>query len=294
MESMHRSMDKLLTRLRDMAFGRPRIKLIDEKRVSEYDVEPIFIIGTFRSGTTLLRYILDSHSAICCPPESKFLEPLASFYTTESCMRALRYMGYDEGFVKEKLRALADAFFIGYMLAHDKRRWADKTPEYIRVLDFIEWLYGPMCKYVLIYRNGLDTADSMNRTHIDKLDDQKNLTKVFEYWFQDTQIMAHWERKHPARCYSLKYEDLCTRTRPILKKLINFLEEDWEEDVLHWYKKGHDRGDEDIKARRQRGITLSFGNYKNWPQELQQRLKEKAASLHEMIGYDPETLMPVP
>lgn len=290
---MNSNIDKILTRLRDMAFGRPRIKLIDERRVAEHDVEPIFIIGTFRSGTTLLRYILDSHSAICCPPESKFLEPLASLYTAESCMRALRYMGYDEGFVKRKVRELTDAFFLTYMLAHNKKRWADKTPEYVRVLDFIEWLYGPRCKYVLIYRNGLDTADSMNQTYIEKLDDQKNLTKTFEYWFQDTQIMARWERKYPARCYALKYEDLCTRTRPILKALFDFLGEDWEEGVLYWYRKGHDRGDEDIKARRQRDIHLSFGNYTHWPQELQERLKKKAASVHKMIGYDPETLMPV-
>ena len=61
---------------------------------------------------------------------------------------------------------------------------------------------------------------------------------------------------------------------------------------MRWYQKGHDRGAEDTKARRQRGFKLSFGNFRNWPEDLQERLKERAGPLHKMVGYDPETLMP--
>ena len=289
---MGNAIDKIRTRLRDLIFGRPRIKVIDDSAISDFEVNPIFIIGTFRSGTTLLRFILDSHSNICCPPESKFLEYLSALYTNESCIRAFKYMGYDEDFIRKKIRKFADDFFIGYMLAHDKKRWADKTPDYVRVLDFIEWIYGPNCKYVLIYRNGLDTANSINEFYIEKLDKEKDIVKAYEYWAHDTEIMANWEKKYPDRCYSLKYETLCARTKPLLIELFDFLEENWEDDVLKWYQKGHDRGDEDIKARRQRKIKLSFGNYAAWPEDLLKKLKEKSAPLHRMIGYDPETLMP--
>ena len=289
---MNNAIDKLITRLRDLAFGRPRIKVVHEKVFNDYEVAPIFIVGTFRSGTTLLRFMLDSHSRICCAPESKLLKPLASLYAKDGCMRALRDMGYDESYVRRKVRELSDCFFVGHMLAQEKARWADKTPEYVRILDFIEWLYGPHCKYVLIYRNGLDVANSMNENYIEPLDQQKSLMKCFEYWAHDTEIMADWERRYPRRCYSLKYEDLCTKTTLLMRELFDFLEEDWEDGVLKWYEKGHVRGHEDIKARRQRGIKFSFGNYRDWPENLEQELKERAASLHELIGYDPETLMP--
>ena len=35
--------------------------------------QPFFIIGVHRSGTTLLRYMLSSHSRMYIPPESDFL-----------------------------------------------------------------------------------------------------------------------------------------------------------------------------------------------------------------------------
>jgi hypothetical protein len=37
---------------------------------------PAFIVGCYRSGTTLLRYILDAHPRLACPPESKFIPGL--------------------------------------------------------------------------------------------------------------------------------------------------------------------------------------------------------------------------
>lgn len=37
---------------------------------------PIFIVGCQRSGTTMLRLILDSHPRISCGPETRFLEDM--------------------------------------------------------------------------------------------------------------------------------------------------------------------------------------------------------------------------
>ena len=37
---------------------------------------PIFLVGCQRSGTTMLRLVLDSHSRISCGPETRFLPDL--------------------------------------------------------------------------------------------------------------------------------------------------------------------------------------------------------------------------
>ena len=55
--------------------------------VNESDNAPFFIVGSGRSGSTLLRLILASHSRICIPPETWFLVPLLDKY--DSVMRSV-------------------------------------------------------------------------------------------------------------------------------------------------------------------------------------------------------------
>ncbi len=276
-----------------MIFGRTKIQVVQQEVLSRKAPPPIFIIGCFRSGTTLLRYFLDSHCKIACPPESKFLVHLASIYNTESTMAAFNSLGYDQNYVKDRIKEFVDSFFLGYMTAHQKKRWADKTPDYVRILEFIEWLYGPNCQYIIIYRNGLDVANSMNSTYIEAIEgDNKNIYKAFEYWYHDTTIIHNWEKRYPDRCFSLHYEKLCLHTESMLKQLFSFLNEEWDENVLQWHKISHERGQEDIKARRQRKIHLSHGSFKQWDATMQNDLKSKSEQLHSLIGYDPKTLMP--
>ena len=50
----------------------------------------VVIIGTPRSGTTLLRRILDAHPAIACPPETYLLSGAARFLHEESFAQGLK------------------------------------------------------------------------------------------------------------------------------------------------------------------------------------------------------------
>jgi len=284
--------DSFRTRLRDIMFGRPKIAVVSEEKLNESAFPPIFLVGTFRSGTTLMRYFLDSHNHICCPPETKFLLPLAQMFKDKSILQATESLGFDEFFLCNQCRIFANKFFDAYRVAKNKARWADKTPEYVRILDFIEELYGPACQYVILYRNGLDVAHSMNTTFIEPLEPDKTLEKAFEYWKQDTEIMHAWEQAHAERCFVIRYESLCHDLVPTLEKLFQFLHEPWDEGVLRWYEKGHDRGCEDIKARRQRKIKISHGNFKDWDKSVIENFKNRSRELHEAIGYDPELLLP--
>ena len=89
--------------------------------------KPIFIIGVHRSGTTLVRLILDSHSRIACPPESFFLLSLQLFFGNEKTMEGLKAMGFPREQVVDRLREFTSHFFEGYVASRGKSRWADKT-----------------------------------------------------------------------------------------------------------------------------------------------------------------------
>ena len=122
---------------------------------------PIFVIGVHRSGTTLLRLVLDSHSRIAVPRESVFLLPLSEVLKEEAAWQGWAMLGFEADHVFNKLREFSDYFFDAYSTARGKPRWADKSPQYVDCLDFIDRLYGPACKYLFIYRHGLDVANSI-------------------------------------------------------------------------------------------------------------------------------------
>ena len=136
---------------------------------------PLLILGVRRSGTTLLRVMLDRHSQLAVPDESYFVPQLAD--------RHLRRVNPDE-FVDdvrrlntltewevplEKVRdrlspAMPTGAAIGVVYAvyaeeRGKPRWGDKTPMYMQNLRLLERLF-PDALFVHLIRDGRDAAMS--------------------------------------------------------------------------------------------------------------------------------------
>lgn len=282
-------LDKMRTRLRDIAFGRTKIKIIELSNVPT--VQPIFLVGTFRSGTTLLRYILDSHSHICCPPETKFQNVLAGFRNVQNVQHAFAALGLEESYIRSNLQAFASRIYDPYMKVKGKPILVDKTPEYVRCIDFLDWLYEGKAKYIVLFRNGLDVAKSMSDIWIDALGKSNSPETAFEYWREDAHILLDWLEREPLRTCKVVYDELCDTPRPVIERVLGFIGEEFEETVMEWYNKEHDRGDESNKARRQRRFNKSVGNYEVWGEEVVAQFKSRSESLHCRIGFDPNTLV---
>jgi len=98
----------------------------------------IVVLGTPRSGTTLLRRLLDAHPNIACPPETYVLSAAARFLHAErfssgleiGVLFGLGYAGFEESDVLERLRRFAFSFFEDHAKAQGKTRWAEKTARY--------------------------------------------------------------------------------------------------------------------------------------------------------------------
>src|SRR5436190_24224984 len=81
----------------------------DRVRIPREDTAPIFIVGCQRSGTSLRRRIVDSHSRIACPPETKFVLPLVEVLRSPQAMSGLESMGYGREEVRRALRRVIAA-----------------------------------------------------------------------------------------------------------------------------------------------------------------------------------------
>ena len=134
---------------------------------------PLLILGVSRSGTTLLRVMLDRSPGIAIPDESFFVPLLArrhgrpvepeSFLDDLSRIATLRAWGLAPEDVAARLRPqmstgeAISAIFEAYAAKVGKPRWGDKTPMYMRHLGLLERLF-PDAQYVHLIRDARDAA----------------------------------------------------------------------------------------------------------------------------------------
>ena len=153
--------------------------LTDESAAVAEDVFAFFV-GVARSGTTLLRAMVDSHPDITIPPESWFVTELAACrrgYETPHGFDIERFatdvLAHERfarwGISDDDLRAaVRDAspcdypsairsVFSHWAIRQGKQRYGDKTPGYLAELALIAALF-PEARIVHLIRDGRDVA----------------------------------------------------------------------------------------------------------------------------------------
>lgn len=134
---------------------------------------PVIVLGVRRSGTTLLRVMLDRNAELAVPDESYFVPQLARrhhgaidparFVDDLRRLPTLAEWGLSPERVGERLRpgmtggeAIA-CVFETYAVERSKARWGDKTPLYMQHLPLLERLF-PTARFVHLIRDGRDAA----------------------------------------------------------------------------------------------------------------------------------------
>jgi protein-tyrosine sulfotransferase len=292
--------------LRLIAFSKRLTRtLLDETRRTRREIvapasrprgeRPIFVIGVHRSGTTLVRLILDSHSRIACPPESFFLLPESRLLADPKALEGLLAMGFTREHVVARVREHAAYFFEMYAASHQKPRWADKTPSYVNCLDFVETVFGPECQYVFVYRHGLDSACSIARIpdiaeadpHIAACGGDR-FAGAARYWATQCGVMRAFAAAHPERVLELFYEKLTADPEAEARRMFGFLGEPFEPAVLRFHEKEHDHwaGLQDVKASSSKGFQPNVGRWREEPPDRIEAMLAQAAERMRELGYD--------
>jgi hypothetical protein len=142
-----------------------------------------FVVGSERSGTTLLRLMLDAHPDLAVPPESYFVVELlrkrdklerdgvADVDAVTEHLAGHRWFAYWDmppSAVRDAVEAtrggsLPDAIravFGGYARMHDKPRAGDKTPAYVMQLPLLARSF-PEARFLHLIRDGREVALSL-------------------------------------------------------------------------------------------------------------------------------------
>lgn len=124
--------------------------------------KPIFIIGTGRSGTTVLGVLLSMHREVGFLNEPKALwhaihpgeDLIGSYSRSEACYRL------GEDVASQEMEQRAHRLYGAYLFATGAQRVVDKYPEMVFRVPFIRKLF-PDAKFLFLVRNGWDTCHSI-------------------------------------------------------------------------------------------------------------------------------------
>jgi hypothetical protein len=138
------------------------------------------VVGVGRSGTTLLRLMLDAHPELAIPPETHFVPAVIerakggagseALIAELTGVRGWDELGVDAGQLRERVPAAAHgdaatvlrAFYALAAEARGKTRWGDKTPIYVTRMRAISATL-PEARFVHLIRDGRDVALSRRR-----------------------------------------------------------------------------------------------------------------------------------
>lgn len=227
---------------------------------------PLFIIGSGRSGTTLMRAILVSHGSLAIPPESSVIPTVIRVY------RSLDYLDWPDlcriiigrfessehfhywkadlgGACREAielppdrrdLAGIVDIVFRCYLKQHfpAATMWGDKSPSNTTYVTWLDRLF-PSARYIHLLRDGRDVVSSFLRTGI-----TRNLRTACEDWQVRVRAARRCgQRVGAARYLEVRYEDLVRQPRSQIGRVTAFLGLKFSEAMLHHEAVAPDLGD---------------------------------------------------
>ena len=264
--------------------------------MEEHKLPPIFVGGAGRSGTTLVRVILDSHPNIVCGPELK-LTPLIGqlwhqFMTVHAPVLQEYLLEPDD--VNELFREFFFRLVGKYWERSGKSRLAEKSPNNVFVFPRLHALF-PESPLIHVVRDGRDVVCSLlemnwvDPTTGQPVDYTQDAGKAAEYWVAAVRA-GRSLLEHPSareRYFEMRYEALVTEPEPELRRLFEFLGEPWDDAVMAFHEKVHDLAGESSSSQVSQPIySQKMGR---WKQDLSPARLEKvmvvAADFLNDLGY---------
>ncbi|HKR05420.1 MAG TPA: sulfotransferase [Bacteroidia bacterium] len=251
---------------------------------NQFHKTPFFVIGNPRSGTSLLRLMLNSHPEICVPPECGFIEWWHEKYSGWS-KKNIPEKGKVDEYVNDILSSkkmetwhikkknlkdnilfykpgnyadLCAVVCLTFAQLKDKsglKRWGDKNNYYIQKIDKLLSIFRD-AQFILIIRDGRDVACSYR--NIQKLETSSVYKPKLSYkideiaieWLSNNQnVLTFFELLPVHQKHILKFESLVTDTKHELKKICMFLGLNFSGEMLDYFlhnRKGHDEPEEFI------------------------------------------------
>ena len=202
--------------------------------------DPVFVLCNGRSGSTLLRFVLDAHPDLACPPETNLPGLCAQLATVWSLIEGAplsENRGDEPPEIPEAaiagVRETMDRMVGSYLARRGKKRYCDKSLGTARYAPLLQRVY-PAARFICVYRHPMDVIASgteacpwgLNGYGFDPYiaaTPGNAVMALASFWADNVQVTLAAEERFADQCFRLRYEDMVADPESTAAALFDFL-----------------------------------------------------------------------
>jgi hypothetical protein len=201
---------------------------------------PVFVLCNGRSGSTLLRFLLDAHPDLACPPETNLPAMAAQLATVWSLIEGAPLAderGDEPPVIPDDaiagVRRTMDQMTGSYLARRGKKRYCDKSLGTARFAELLLRVY-PEAKFLCLYRHPMDVIASgieacpwgLSGYGFDPYiasTPGNAVCALARFWVDSAAVTLQAEERFAASCYRIRYEDLVDDPEAVAAGIFEFL-----------------------------------------------------------------------
>ncbi|XP_073917368.1 protein-tyrosine sulfotransferase 2 isoform X2 [Castor canadensis] len=196
----------------------------------------VFVGGVPRSGTTLMRAMLDAHPEVRCGEETRIIPRVLAMRQAWSKSGREKLRLDEAGVTDEVLDAAMQAFILEVIAKHGEpaRVLCNKDPFTLKSSAYLARLF-PNSKFLLMVRDGRASVHSMITRKVTIAGfDLSSYRDCLTKWNRAIEVMyAQCLEVGAHKCLPVYYEQLVLHPRRTLQRVLRFLGIAWSDAVLH-------------------------------------------------------------
>lgn len=212
---------------------------LEGRRSGEFG-EPVFVLCNARSGSTLLRFLLDAHPDLACPPETNVPAMAAQLATVWSLIEGAPLAAergdeppeIPEAAIAGVRRTLGE-MTQSYLRRRGKQRYCDKSLGTARWAELLIRVF-PGAKFLCLYRHPMDVAASgieacpwgLKGYGFDPYvaaSPGNAILALSRFWIENASAILAVEEAFATSCTRVRYEDLVTDPEHVADSIFDFL-----------------------------------------------------------------------
>jgi protein-tyrosine sulfotransferase len=202
--------------------------------------DPVFVLCMGRSGSTLLRFLLDAHPELACPPETSMPALCGQLSVVWSLIEGAPLAAERDAAPPRVpdaavagIRRMLDEMTGSYLARRGKQLFCDKSLGSARFTGLLTQIY-PGARFLCLYRHPMDMIQSgldacpwgLGGYGFDPYivgSPGNAVLALARYWLDNATLIHEVEEQHPDRCHRVRYEDLVADPEEVMREVYEFI-----------------------------------------------------------------------